>query len=290
MSIYRFKMASCSIREELVAEYPTCIDYTTISSPTVRVMPIQSTFINRNRKSITEDGEQQRVHVVLHTERRIGVYNYQGRILFSYPIKNLNRLFRGMCIRNNIVYLTTQMFNEILFFTTEGDLITLYKNGIQKGVNGFLRHPHGIVSDENNNIYICTAHNIVVMNSALPVYQKHIIDKERPKYIQLFREEIFILCLKFHAVSINVLSLACVLLRTINISGFESGKPWSFDIDHFGNFVIPKRNSKRLYVYSKDGKMIVNLKLVVKPMGIKLLDNKRRIGVTSSFLFGFCLF
>ena len=55
-----FKMASCSIREELVAQYPTCIDYTRISFPTVRVMlvPIPQNYSNITPRSINEDEER----------------------------------------------------------------------------------------------------------------------------------------------------------------------------------------------------------------------------------------
>ena len=287
-------MASCSIREELVAEYPTCIDYTTISSPIFRAMPIQPTWFIPKPKLITEDGEQQRMHVVHRTERQIGVYNYQGHNLFSYPNNNHHGLRpKGMCICNNLVYVTSPMLNELFLFTTEGDLITLYKDNIQEGVNTSLTLPSRVVSDENNNIYICTTDELVVMNSALPVFQKHKIDKARPKDIRLFREEIVILCWEQPGVSINILSLACVLLRRIFLREFKrSTKPLYFDIDHYGNFVIPSQFRDHLYVYSKDGKMLVkrSLKFVMKPMEIKLLENRRSIGQSNCSSFGLCLF
>ena len=131
------------------------------------------------------------------------------------------------------------------------------------------------------------------MNSALPVSRKHVINKARPKEVQLFREEIFILYWEQPGVSFNILSLACVLLRTIFLREFERGvKPWHFDIDNYGHFVIPKQSLNCIYVYSKEGKMIVNqpLDLIVKPKGIKLLDHKRSIGISSYSPFGFCIF
>ena len=215
----RFKMASCSIKEELVAQYPTCIDYTTISSPTVRVMtvPIPHGYSNYNSTSINEDEEREVVHVVECREGIIIVFNHQGHKLFSYPSKNFNHCFRprGMCIRNNIVYVTSMKSSELFIFTTEGDLITLFKHSFQGGVKISLTRPRGVVSDENNNLYICTNSELVVMNSALPVSRKHVINKASPKDIRLFREEIFVLCWEHPGVSINILSLACVLLRTI---------------------------------------------------------------------------
>ena len=286
-------MASCSIREELVARYPTCIDYTTISSPAVRVTTV-SIRPNRNYpRSINEDEEREMVHVVRYIKGRIVVYNYQGHKLFSYPDKNFKHRFRprGMCIRNNIVYVTSMKSSELFIFTTEGDLITLFKHSFQEGVKISLTRPRGVVSDENNNIYICTTNELVVMNSALPVSRKRMIYRARPKEIQLFKEEIFVLCREHSGVSINILSLACVLLRTIFLREFERGtKPWYFDIDNYGNFVIPNQNLNCIYVYSKDGKMIVNqpLELIVKPRGIKLLNHRRRIGISGNL--AFCIF
>ena len=69
-------MASCSIREELVAQYHTCIDYTSISFPTVRVMlvPIPQNYSNFNPRSINEDEEREMVHVVKYREERIVVF------------------------------------------------------------------------------------------------------------------------------------------------------------------------------------------------------------------------
>ena len=288
-------MASCSIREELIAEYPTCIDYTTISSPTVTTVPIPHGHSNFNQRSINEDEEREMVHVMKYREGRIIVYNYQGHELFNYPDKNFNHRFRprGMCIRNNIVYVTSLMSSELFIFTTEGDLITLFKHSFQEGVKISLTRPRGVVSDENNNIYICTTNELVVMNSALPVSRKHVINKARPKEVQLFKKEIVILCWEHPGVSFNILSLACVLLRTIFLREFERGtKPWYFDIDNYGNFVIPNQNLNCIYVYSNDGKMIVNqpLELIVKPRGIKLLNHKRSIGISSYSPFGFCIF
>ena len=290
-------MASYSIREELIAQYPTCIDYTTISSPTVRVMPlpISNSHSSFYPRSINEDEEGEMVHVVEYTEGRIVACNYQGHKLFSYPDKKFKYRFhpRDICIRNNIVYVTSLMSNELFIFTTEGDLITQYQHSFQGGVKISLTLPRGVVSDENNSIYICTNNELVVMNSALPVYQKHVINKARPKEIRLFKEEIFILCWEHSGVSINILNLACS--RTIFLREFEIGaKPWYFDIDNYGNFVIPKHNLNCIYVYSKDGEMIVNQPLellnIVQPRGIKLLNHKRSIGISSCSLFGFCIF
>ena len=63
-------------------------------------------------------------------------------------------------------------------------------------------------------------------------------------------------------------------------------------MDNYGNFVIPNQNLNCIYVYTNDGKMIVNqpLKLIVKPKGIKLLNHKRSIGISSYSPFGFCIF
>ena len=288
-------MASCSIREELTAQYPTCIDYTAMSSPKVRAIPLTTHHRNltSNLRSIHEDEDRELVHVMKYRDKEIDVYDYQGRKLFSYPNKNINYFSpRGMCICNNIVYITSPMINELLLFTTEGDVITLYNDRMQGGVKTALTRPRGVVSDDNNNIYICTAHAIVVMDSALPVCRNHVIHNAKPKEIKLFRGEIFILCWRQPGVSIDILSLSCDLIRSIYLSGFKSGiKPWYFDIDHYGNFVIPKLNLNRLYVYSKDGKMIVNQPLsLVQPRGIKLLNNKRSIGISSCSPFGFCIF
>ena len=132
----RFEMASCSIREELVARYPTCIDYTTISSPAVRAMPVATrlSYIHFKPRAITEDEEWEMVHVVEYREGRIAVYNYQGHTLFSYPNNNFNHRLRpkGMCICNNIVYVTSPMLNELFLFTAEGDLITLLRTTSRK--------------------------------------------------------------------------------------------------------------------------------------------------------------
>ena len=281
-------MASCSIREELIAQSPTCMDYTTISYPTVRAMPRQkhNRHFSFNPKSIREDEEREIVHVMKNEE--IMVYNYLGCNLFIYPKKNFNRRFRprGMCIRNNIIYVTSMMTNELLLFTTEGDLITLYNDKTS------LTHPRGVVSDGDNNIYVCTTNELVVMNSALPVFQKHVINKAKPKEVLLFREEIFILCWELLGVSINILSLACDLIRTIFLSGIGSLKPWYFDMDNYGNFVIPNQSMHCISVYSNEGKLIVNQTLGpnVRPKGIKLLNHKRSIGISCLSPFRFRIY
>ena len=283
-------MASCSIREELIAQYPTCMDYTTISSPTVRAMPRQkhNGHFNYHPRSIREDEEREIVHVMKYRKGKISVYDYQGCKLFSYPNKNLNPLFRPkyMCIQNNIIYVTSMMTNELLLFTTEGDLITLYNDKTS------LTHPRGVVSDGDNNIYVCTTNELVVMNSALPVFQKHVINKAKPKEVLLFREEIVILCWELPGVSINIFSLACNLIRTIFLGEFGRVKPLYFDIDNYGNFVIPDQSMHCISVYSNDGKMIVNqtLGLDVGPKGIKLLNHKRSIGISCLSPFGFCIY
>ena len=98
------------------------------------------------------------------------------------------------------------------------------------------------------------------MNSALPVFQKYVINKAKPKEVLLFREEIFILCWELPAsVSINIFSLACDLIRKIFLGEFGRFKPLYFDIDNYGNFVIPNQSMHCISVYSNDGKMVVIL-------------------------------
>ena len=87
------------------------------------------------------------VHVVKYREERIIVYNYQGHELFNYPDKKSKHSFRsrGMCIQNNIVYMTSMMSSELFIFTTEEDLITLFKHSFQEGVKISLTRPREFV-------------------------------------------------------------------------------------------------------------------------------------------------
>ena len=99
-------MASCSIREELIAQYPTCIDSTTISSPTVRVttVPIPHGYSNYNSSSITKM-KREKWCMLWKTEKE--------KLLFT-TTKDIN------CLVTQTRILTTVFVQEVCAFGTSG--------------------------------------------------------------------------------------------------------------------------------------------------------------------------
>ena len=272
----------------------TCMDYTDIGSPIVKLNHRHYFLHRMNQRGVGEEEEGELLHALNKNANIVTVYNYNGTEMFRYPSRKLVNHFapRSIYIKNNIIYITDFNRNQLLLFTTNGELITTYDLIHSfNPMNCLATGPKGVVADETNNIYVCVNNSLLVLNSMLPQYQIISVSDE-PRDIKIFDGQLYILSWQFE-VSVLVLSLTREFIRRIPLTGFHFGTiPWYFEIDPYGNLIFPDKNSNGIIVYSNEGKLITSkhLQFVEKPNGIKLFDNKRKLCITCNGHYYFLIF
>ena len=275
----------CSIERSVAVSHPTCVDYSALGHPGVGadLLTELSRFYPR---SIGEDEAMGRVHVLDTLGSRVIVLSYEGRKLFEYTLKGLDQFKpRGMCIRNNLVYVTDLRYHRLYLFTTEGELVSYVGTNHCKPSEGSKRRPRGVAADRENNVYVCYMEELQVFNCTLPVFQTYGRKQiGKPKDVQLFEESILVLSWDPGS-TVFVLSTRGSVLHRIVFGTNSTNRPWYFDVDTYGNILMAfSRDSVGMIeLRSQEGKLIASQQLegLSRPRGIKLLKNKTMLAVTS---------
>ena len=266
----------CSIERSVAVSLPTCIDYATLANPPVAVgldLPTRRFF----PRAIAEDEETGRMHVLHTMGSKVLVLSYDGRVLFEYTIEGLPQFKpRGMCIRNNLVYITDLRYNRLYLFTLEGELVSYVQTN---------KSPRGVAADGDNNVYVCFREELQVFNCTLPVHRT--FGRSRigcPKDVQL-REEAILVLSWAPCATVFALSAEGSVLSRVAMGTNSSVKPWYFDLDSYGNYVLVFSINRVgvVELRSQEGKLIASqrLKQLERPRGIKLLKNKTMLALTS---------
>ena len=278
----------CSIESSASVSLPICMDYTRLGHPAVRADILTQDTGGLDRfypRSIAED-DMGRIHV-LHTQRsRVLVVSREGQMLFEYNLEPLDHFKpRGMCVRNNLVYITDLRYDRLYLFTTEGQLVSYVETSacVSRGTDR--KRPRGVAADAENNVYVCFAEELRVFNCTLPVQQsfgRNTIG--RPKDVQLHGGSILVLSWDPCPV-VFCLSAGGQLLNRVALGTKYSSKPWYFEVDNYGNYVLVMTRDRVSFVEvrSQEGTIITSHRLVAleRPRGLKLLKDKTVLAVAS---------
>ncbi|KAI6660826.1 hypothetical protein LOD99_13553 [Oopsacas minuta] len=282
-----------STEHKVSPNYPTCLDYIRQHNRDTIVVDLMDEYNRFFPRSIGEDEELGRVHVIHTLGNKVLVMTYTGSILFSYPLEGEFQppLFkpRALCIRNNLIFISDLRNKMIFIFTLEGNSVSHFPCP-DNSPSTPIKRPKGIAVDKDNTIYVSMLDSLQILNSTLPVHQIFGAGKiGKPKDVQLFNEFILVLSWDnvtsvFFLTTDGLVVRQCVIRRHVQTYGY-TGRPWYFDLDHYGNMLLIffRESRSMLELYSQDGNLIASQKLskLDRPRGLKLLKDKNLIAISA---------
>ena len=214
---------------------------------------------------------------------RVQVFSCNGDYLFMFSEKMDKPI--GICISQNIVFVTQYYGHYINMYELEGRLIKSVGNE-GKGEAQF-KQPRGLnVSDRTNNIYVCDCnnHRVQILTEELKYHSMLGIELLRyPLDVKVTRDRVLVLdesdpCM-FVFDSDHVLTNR-LITRGV---GKQTSNPFCFDIDREYNIIISDFSNHCVYVFNQEGEQIhkfgkegQGIGEFYKPRGIAL-DNTGRI-------------
>ena len=196
------------------------------------------------------------VYIADLSNHRVQVFGCNGDYLFMLS-KKMNEPV-GICISQNIVFVTQSYGHCINMYGLEGKLIKSvgsYGNGEVQ-----FNNPFGLdVSDRTNNIYVCDYYNhrIQILTEELKYHSMLGINLLRhPRYVKVTRDRVLVLdgsdpCM-FVFDSDHVLTNR-LITRGV---GKQTNNPLCFDIDREYNIIMSDFRNHCVCVFNQEGEQI----------------------------------
>ena len=228
------------------------------------------------------------VYIADKNNHRVQVFSCNGDYLFMFSEK-MNKPV-GICISQNIVFVTQLWGNCINMYELEGKLI----KSVGSGGNGEsqFKNPLGLdVSDRTNNIYVCdfNNHRIQILTEELKYHSMLGIDLLRcPRSVKVTQDRVLVLDVSDPCMFVfdsNHVLTNRLITRGV---GKQTDDPYCFDIDREYNIIMSDCNNHCVYVFNQEGEQMhkfgkegQGIGEFYQPYGIAL-DNTGRIIVVCS--------
>ena len=266
---------------------PVVPDYKTKQLPTAYCCKKSSSHKSRGElnspRSLAIHYKTGNIYIADSNNHRVQVFSCNGDYLFMFSEKMKRPV--GICISQNIVFVTVWNGNCINMYELEGKLIKSV--GSEGNGEAQFKHPYGLdVSDGNNNIYVCDRYNhrIQILTKELKYHSMLGIDLLKyPHDVKVTRDRVLVLdCSDPCMFVFNSDHVLTNRLITRGV-GKQTNFPTRFDIDRDYNIIMSYYWNHCVYVFNQEGEQIHKfgkegqvIGEFYRPCGITL-DNTGRI-------------
>ena len=196
------------------------------------------------------------IYIADSGNHRVQVFSCNGDYLFKFSEKMNGPV--GICISQNIVFVTQYSSHCINMYEIEGKLIKSV--GSEGNGETEFNRPRGLdVCARNNNIYVCDCfnHRIQILTEELKYHSMLGIDLlNYPCDVKVTRDRVLVLAVSDPC--IFVFNTDHVLTNTLITGGDgkQTNFPCCFDIDREYNIIMTDYKNHCVYVFNQEGEQI----------------------------------